>query len=243
MLRELLLQIILAGGLVGYCTMAFGPNRINTINNSYSRANITATTGRAGGLFGGGDAALVIMNSYATGTVSAPEFEGGFIGAYGGGDIIISNSYFDTESSGLTEGVGGFTGPTQSYEITGKTTGEMKTEAFVSLLNAESEDAPWSINPDQNDGYPAFDSYLSTSQPENIALALDIYPTVVDNQINVSSELELEAFRIYNYSGQMVSEGNLKNNKTISANGLSAGVYLLNINTTEGTVTKKFIKK
>lgn len=100
-----------------------------------------------------------------------------------------------------------------------------------------------SINPDQNDGYPAFDSYLSTSQPENIALALDIYPTVVDNQINVSSELELEAFRIYNYSGQMVSEGNLKNNKTISANGLSAGVYLLNINTTEGTVTKKFIKK
>lgn len=233
----------LAGGLVGYCTFAFGPNRINTVNNSYSRADISVTSGRAGGLYGGGDAALVITNSYATGTVSAPEFEGGFIGAFGGGDIIIANNYFDTESSGLTDGVGGFTGPTQSFDITGKTTQEMKTEAFVSLLNAESEDAPWSINPDHNDGYPAFDSYLSTSQPESIALALDIYPTIVDNQINVSSELELEAFRIYNYSGQMVSEGNLKHNKTINANGLSAGTYLLNIITTKGTVTKKFIKK
>lgn len=233
----------LAGGLVGYCTMAFAPYRTNAVNNSYSRANVTVILGRAGGLYGGADSDLLITNSYSTGTVYAPEFEGGFIGAFGGGSIDIENTYFDTESSELTEAVGGFTGPTQTYDIEGKTTAEMKSQAVVDLLNTGSNDNPWTLDANENDGYPILDQTLSTTHPKEIKLALDIYPTVVDSQINVSSELELEAFRIYNYSGQMVSEGNLKHNKTINANGLSAGTYLLNISTTEGTVTKKFIKK
>lgn len=232
----------LAGGLVGYCTMAFAPYRTNAVNNSYSRADVTVILGRAGGLYGGGDSDLLITNSYSTGTVYAPEFEGGVIGAFGGGSVVIENTYFDTESSELTEAVGGFTGPTQNYDIEGKTTAEMKSQAVVDLLNSGSSDNPWTLDANENDGYPILNQTLSTTQPEEIKLALSIYPTVADSKINISTQLDLETFKVYNYSGQIVLDGKIEN-KTIQVNTLSEGVYLLNIMTEQGAVTHKFIKK
>lgn len=232
----------LAGGLVGYCTMAFAPYRTNAVDNCYSRADVTVILGRAGGLYGGGDSDLLITNSYSTGAVYAPEFEGGVIGAFGGGSVVIENTYFDTESSNMTEGVGGFTGPTQTYDIEGKTTAEMKSQAVVDLLNSGSSDNPWTLDANENDGYPILDQTLSTTQPEEIKLALSIYPTVVENDINISTQLDLEAFKIFNYSGQIVLDGKIEN-KTIQVNTLSEGVYLLNIKTEQGAVKLKFIKK
>lgn len=233
----------LAGGLVGYCTVnKFGANPVNVIDNSYSRANIVVINGRAGGLFGGSDGALLLKNSYSTGTVTAPEYQGAVIGAFGGGGIVIENTYFDTESSELTEAVGGFTGPTQNYDIEGKTTAEMKSQAVVDLLNSGSSDNPWTLDANENDGYPILNQTLSTTQPEEIKLALSIYPTVADSKINISTQLDLETFKVYNYSGQIVLDGKIEN-KTIQVNTLSEGVYLLNIMTEQGAVTHKFIKK
>lgn len=197
---------------------------------------------RAGGLFGGSDGALTLTNSYSTGTVTAPEYEGAVIGAFGGGGIIIENIYFDTESSNLTNGVGDFTGSTQTYDIEGKTTAEMKSQAIVDLLNAGSSENPWTLDANENDGYPILNQTLSTTQPKEIKLALSIYPTVTDNEINISTQLDLETFKVYNYSGQIVLDGKIEN-KTIQVNTLSEGVYLLNIMTEQGVVNLKFIKK
>lgn len=229
------------GGLAGYCVYAFEPERNNTINNSFSRASIEAELGRAGGLYGGSDGNLRIKNSYSTGAVTAPEYAGAIIGAWGS-DIVVENTYFDEETSGLSDGVGGFTQAPEDYDIEGRTTADMKTEEFVGLLNAGSDEAPWGIDADINDEYPVFSEMLSTPSFEAESLSITVYPTVFDNQLSVSTQLNLASYRMYNINGVLVSQGNFNGNKTITTGNLSAGVYILKINAENSTVTQKVIK-
>lgn len=232
----------LVGGLVGYCTFSFGPPTTNVIDNCYSRAIVSANTGRAGGLYGGSDTALVLRNSYATGSATAPEYAGAILGAYGNG-IVIENTFFDTNTSGLTEGVGGFTGAPGGYDIEGRATVDMKTTELLNLLNAGSATNPWALEPSLNDGYPVLTSLLSTKDDTFETLNVAVYPTIFTNNMTVSSTITLESFNMYSVSGAFVLEGDLENTNTIQAGNLSAGIYILNINTSIGIFTKKVIKK
>lgn len=233
----------LIGGLAGYCVFGFEPNRNNIVNNCYSRATVEAEIGRAGGIYGGSDGTLRLQNSYSTGTVSAPEFAGAVIGAWGGSDIVVENTYFDTETSGLTDGVGGFTQGSVDYNIEGKTTANMKTQEFVDLLNAGSDEAPWFIDEGLNDGYPVFNSSLSVHTNNLESPSVVVYPTTFDNQLNISTKLNLRSYRIYSYSGALVSQGSLEGIQTITPSNLASGIYILKISTNKGSITKKIIKK
>ncbi len=233
----------LSGGILGYTTFAFQPDRENTVLNSYSRSDISVILGRAGGLHGGG-AAFIIKNSYSTGSVSAPEFEGGFIGVIDGGGYILENNYFDYESSGLTDAVGGFQGPPAETDITGKSTAEMKDAAIIALLNAGNSEGPWSIDPAKNDGYPILEQTLSVDNFFT-ELQVEIYPTIATQNVFVESKMQLKSYAIYNLSGKLLSQGNLQNNtkNTLKVDQLSAGIYLLQIVGENSTSTKKIIKK
>ncbi|WP_026451149.1 T9SS type A sorting domain-containing protein [Aequorivita capsosiphonis] len=229
----------LAGGLVGAYPFAFaGPS---TIDNTYSRSLVIAYVERAGGLVGGADNQLLVKNSYSTGTVSAPDFVGATIGFWG--SIEMENIYFDTESSGMTEAVGGFAGAPVTPDITGKTTAEMKTTELVDLLNAGSTDAPWSIEATINDGYPILNATLGV-QDNNMDVAVKVYPTVFESEFTVSSTMELNSYQIYNISGALISTGALEGNTTtIKAANLSTGVYILTVRSAEGMISKRIIKK
>ncbi|PVW17420.1 T9SS type A sorting domain-containing protein [Marixanthomonas spongiae] len=229
----------LTGGLVGSYPFGFGG--ANTIDNSYSRSNVVSNVERAGGLIGGGDIALVIKNSYSTGTVAAPEFAGGVIGLWG--QIEVENLYFDTESSGMTEGVGDIQGPPVTPDITALTTAEMKSEATVDLLNSGSTEAPWSIDSSVNEGYPVLNFVLNVQNNSFNAASVKVYPTIFETEFTVSSSLGLNSYRIFSRSGALVLEGTLNGTTTITAGNLSAGVYILNIHTENGMVTKRIIKK
>lgn len=233
----------LIGGLVGYCTFAFTPNTQNIVNNCYSRSTVVATSGRAGGLYGGSDDTLILKNSYTTGTVSAPEFAGAVIGAWGGGAIIVDNTYFDMDTSEMTDGVGGFLGAPATFDIEGKSTVDMKTTAFLNLLNEDSTDDLWTMDIAQNDGYPMFNSLLSIQQ--NTLETTLVYPTIFTNLIHVDvpSTVQLKSFNMYNVSGALVYEGDLSQTHSIYTENLSAGIYILNIRTESGQITKKVIKK
>lgn len=233
----------LIGGLVGYCTFAFVPNTQNIINNCYSRSIITASSGRAGGIYGGTDDALVLNNSYATGTVTAPEFAGAVIGAYGSGNITVGNTYFDLDSSQMTNGVGGYLGAPATPDINGRTTPDMKTSAIVDLLNAGATNNPWTIDATRNDGYPILGSLLSVNQNTVAVSETVVYPTVFTDRITVSSTAQLQSFSMYSITGALVLEGDLSQNNTIQPQTLSAGVYILNITTDKGMITKKVIKQ
>ncbi|MFD2551656.1 T9SS type A sorting domain-containing protein [Bizionia sediminis] len=233
----------LIGGVVGYCTFSIFNESENILENSYSRANITATGGRAGGVYGGAEVTLTMFNTYATGTVSAPEFQGGVIGAFGAGPISIENSYFDIETSNNTEGVGGFLGAPTTYDIEGRTSADMKTEAFVALLNTGNTESLWAIDPNVNDGYPIFGYLLSVPENTLNTATVSVYPTVFTNNITIKSAAMLKKATVHNLNGVALFTANLSTSNTLDASNLSAGMYLLVIETNAGTVTKKVIKK
>ncbi|QAA82252.1 T9SS type A sorting domain-containing protein [Aequorivita sp. H23M31] len=228
-----------AGGLVGAYVFSFGET--STIDNCYSRSSVTAAEFRAGGLIGGADNALLVKNSYATGTVSAPEFAGAIIGLWG--NISMENVYFDTESSGMTEGVGGFGGAPVTPDITPKTTSEMKTTEMAELLNAGQTDGPWSIDTSINDGYPALNVTLSTPSIQK-ELAIVVYPTIFDNEVSISAKTELTSYSIFSNTGARVSNGKLSGDSaSISTSSLSTGLYFIRIATENGSTVKRIIKK
>ncbi|MEM0517699.1 T9SS type A sorting domain-containing protein [Aequorivita flava] len=230
----------LTGGLIGSFPFAFAGESV--VDNSYSRANVVSLMDRAGGLIGNGDNALLIKNSYATGTVTAPDSAGAVIGLWG--MINAENLYFDTETSGMTEGVGVVQGPPVTPDITALTTTEMKSTETVDLLNAGSTEAPWSIDSSVNDGYPVLNFVLGVENNSFDATAVKVYPTIFDTTFSVASTLGLQSYSIYSYTGALISKGILSNTvSTVNAANLSAGVYILKINTAEGTITKKIIKK
>lgn len=131
------------GGLVGY-------NNEGSIENSFARGNVTAFDYLAGGLVGADSAGLVI-NSYALGIPDAPEDPesiGGLIGSCCENTEVV-NSFWNVDTSGLSEEEdNGYGDP--------KTSTEMRAIAtFTSDLEEPWDfDDIWSIDPDENDGFP-----------------------------------------------------------------------------------------
>lgn len=230
----------LAGGLVGAFPFAFSGT--STVDNSYSRSSVVVDNERAGGLIGGADNMLLVKNSYSTGTANAPSFAGAVIGFWG--NILMENIYFDTESSGMTEGVGGFGGAPTTPDITEKSTAEMKTSAMVDLLNAGSTGKPWSIDSSANDGYPVLNAVLGVQTNNFDSSSVIVYPTVFDAIFTVSSTLVLKSYQIYSLSGALISSGVLDGNTTsVTASNLSTGVYILTVRSADGMISKRIIKK
>lgn len=234
----------IVGGLVGFGTMAFGPNRESTIENSYSRADVYATSpiGMAGGIYGYAQSSVVLNNVYATGKVSGSTDVGAFIGRVGG--VILTNTYFDKEASELEEAFGGTDGPTPEG-VEGKNTDEMTTAAFADVLNNENTEAPWIYDRDTNDGYPHLGHSLSVDDFIVDVLEIKLYPTTVDQEFYIYSDTALNSYAIYTITGQRVAEGNLKQGKnhTISTRNLSSGVHIVELQSATQKIAKRIIKK
>ena len=233
----------LAGGLIGFSTFAFAPNRNNTINNCYSRCDVSVSTGRVGGLVGGTDAALFIYNSYSTGTATGPELDGGFLGAVG--NVTTTNTYWDTETSDHENAIGGWLGTENEFNISAEITSVMKTDAMVDSLNQNQDIQPWTIDPEINDGYPILASSITSVSSIKIAnVEVSIYPTLVDQHITVESAERLVSYSLYDISGKVILQGSLSGNTaTIGTQLVASGAYILLVNTDKGAAAQKLIKK
>lgn len=232
----------LAGGLVGYTAPTFFPNRPITVNNCFSTGNVGVSLGRAGGFYGGSAGELIIKNSYSTGTVTGPEYIGALIGTVG--NITTENLFWDAQASGITNLVGLWEGPEVAINSTSKMTSEMKSDAMVTLLNAAQASTPWTRSEAVNNGYPTFQFAVLSTPGFATQIAVSIYPTVVESVINVETAANLLGYAIYSISGQQISANKLNfTSAQISADGLAAGIYIIQITTDQGKVTRKFVKK
>lgn len=234
----------LAGGLIGFSTFAFLPNRDNTIDNCYSRCDVSVVLGRAGGLVGGTDANLFVYNSYSTGTATGPELAGGFMGAVG--SVTTENNYWDLETSEHLVAIGGWLGAEGVVDVTSKTTAEMKTQDMIDLLNANQTEMPWTIEDGVNDGYPilATNNVLSTNGAELERIEVAVFPTIVIDVVNITSDATLKNFSLFTLSGKMVMQGSLNGQNTVlDMKGLAAGSYILVLNTDGGIASEKLIKQ
>ncbi|WP_275881694.1 PGF-CTERM sorting domain-containing protein [Halorhabdus sp. BNX81] len=108
------------GGVVGYVGTG------GVVTSSVSHSNIESTDISAGGLIGMlGKSSKNVQRSYATGTVQGGEDIGGLVGRVNEfRSPKISSSYWDTEQSGIEEGIGAGPG-----SVTGLTTEQMTGSA------------------------------------------------------------------------------------------------------------------
>ena len=113
------------GGFVGV------NNPGGAITNSYSHTEVTGTT-VVGGFAGENSTATEIEFSYSSGSVNGSENTGGFIGVHSSESVLLNGVYWDSQNSGMTEGIG--TG--SSDELTGLTTAEMNGEEAETNMTA-----------------------------------------------------------------------------------------------------------
>lgn len=233
----------IVGGLVGFSTMTFFPDRESTLKDSYSRANVVATSevGMVGGAYGVAQFSTFIENVYSTGTVEGADKVGAFIGEVG--FITAKNNYFDLETSEMTEGVGDVPGEPFVLEVTGKTTEEMTNVGFAVALN-NGQEGPWLYDATLNDGYPGFEGNLSVKDLDLNGVEVSVYPTVTDRQFFITSTAKAGEYKVFNTAGALVKSGDLKNKTTqVDINELNAGVYIVQIQADNKTVSKKIVKK
>ncbi|PQL93545.1 hypothetical protein C4S76_07830 [Apibacter adventoris] len=79
--------------------------------------------------------------------------------------------------------------------------------------------------------------------PEVETSNLKVYPNPVIDVLKINTPSQIESVSIYDYSGNEVKKVSPVINKEVNLQGLSSGNYILTIKTSQGTITKKIIKK
>ncbi|PQL93999.1 T9SS type A sorting domain-containing protein [Apibacter adventoris] len=82
---------------------------------------------------------------------------------------------------------------------------------------------------------------LTSSQAE--ASNLKIFPNPIIDILKINTPLHIETVSVYDYSGNEVKKISPVSSKEINLQGLSSGNYILTIQTSQGVITKKIIKK
>ncbi|RQP15102.1 MAG: T9SS C-terminal target domain-containing protein [Chryseobacterium sp.] len=225
----------LAGGFVGFSTFAFGPNKEVVIEDSYARATVNGED-RIGGFYGYLQSGIV-RNSYSAAVVDGQSNVGAFAGAVAGAQL--QNLYFDSTKSDLPA-VGTFEGP-PSDVIQGRSTAEMKTDAFVAALNAGRAPAVWMRSAAVNDGYPAFVS-ANMSSVDLIKNKTKIYPTLVSSHLTVLPDGQVSGYSIFDSAGRIVKAGTSVTG-SIDVSSLRTGNYLIELTYNHTKTVHRFIKK
>ncbi|TWB59379.1 filamentous hemagglutinin family protein [Nitrospirillum viridazoti] len=113
------------GGLVGNNSVDLVNSLIGTITDDYAQVALLGTVksgSAAGGLIGTNSGTVARTYSIGALALTGTTTLGGLIGSNAG---TASNSFYDTETSGLSVGVGGGT----TSGVTGKTTAQMQTRS------------------------------------------------------------------------------------------------------------------
>lgn len=81
-----------------------------------------------------------------------------------------------------------------------------------------------------------------------IGKAVNIYPSPAQNEVTISnnSQINLEKATVYNIQGKLMQTVDLSNmgtETTLNVSSFPSGVYLINIQGQNGSVTKRFIKQ
>lgn len=82
----------------------------------------------------------------------------------------------------------------------------------------------------------------ATSISENSINNLQVYPNPVQNELFISSDFESNKVTIINFEGKIVAEVSIEQNNSISVADLPAGIYLVQIKSTESDTILKTVK-
>lgn len=82
-----------------------------------------------------------------------------------------------------------------------------------------------------------------TGISENEAVSVVLFPNPASDYLYIKSDVQVNSVKLLNSLGQIVffSQKMDSNNVTISTSGLDSGIYLLNLETSNGTITKRIM--
>jgi len=151
-----------------------------------------------------------------------------------GAGVIVSENALDNSIpvfSTLTSGKG----YTEGNEISMKVWNSNSTKIIEADFTFETEYEAYTENvfPTEDGKYSIANVIKASSVSINEIL---IYPNPATDLINISSANEIQNISIFNYVGQKVFSGN---SNQINSSNLEAGIYLIRIETKNGTETQK----
>jgi hypothetical protein len=77
---------------------------------------------------------------------------------------------------------------------------------------------------------------------ESLATSVQIFPNPASTYVNIKSDFTIDYVTIYNFAGQAVASEQVKNNNyTVNVAEFNPGVYIFQIETTEGRLTARII--
>ncbi|NUN08926.1 MAG: T9SS type A sorting domain-containing protein [Ignavibacteriaceae bacterium] len=168
-----------------------GVHASNTIEDCYSRGNVSGKGGNSDGAGFVGVNAGTISRGYSTGSVSLTHPAGFAYSNFG----TISNSFWDTQTSGQSSSAGG----------TGKFTSQMKLQS--TFTDAGWSNTTWNMDT-RNDGYP----YLDWENPGGTPLPVELTSftaSVNDNNVVLNWETATEVNN-YGFEIERVKSEELK---------------------------------
>lgn len=91
----------------------------------------------------------------------------------------------------------------------------------------------------------AVDGLLGADHFETSQTAISIYPNPANNVININSEKTITKISLTDLNGRTVNEMNYNHttHAVLDVSALAKGIYLMQVDNENGTVTKKIIKK
>ena len=186
--------------------------RKNTVMNCYNVGDVEGTE-TVGGCIGR-SVTNDVQNCYNVGNVAC---SGSYIGALVGrtnGNDNVNNSYYLNTCGAMGDG-------------TPKTAEEMRDEAFVGVLNNETD--VWGFDDAfENQGFPILKSN-PTEVGDMVESGLHIYPNPANDVLVVECE-DATAIAVYDVLGQCVRQLAVANATTmLDVADLESGVYILSV--------------
>ena len=78
---------------------------------------------------------------------------------------------------------------------------------------------------------------------EELTSSINIYPNPVNDRLYIEAEVEIEEVVVYDVFGRQQSTVNGQQTLSIDVSNLNSGIYFVKINTENGNIVNKFIKK
>ncbi len=147
-------------------------------------------------------------------------------------NVLVSTT--DNNPSSFTQIAGPIDAPVAAWTYVEYDLGAYQGQAVYVAIQCVSNDAFIFLVDDISISF-----FISTND-KPLAESLKVYPNPVDDVLNIQSGVEITNARLFNISGQLIFESNGNSNEMrIRTSEMPSGLYLLNITTKQGVITRK----
>ena len=84
---------------------------------------------------------------------------------------------------------------------------------------------------------------MTTDVPAVDYINIKLYPNPATNEFGIETGEKINAVSIYNLNGTLILSKQVLDNNVVNINSLVSGIYLVKVQTVNGVIMKKLIKK